>query len=454
MPDPIDAFVILAPHPKHRLAVTAELDGSQAHIARAALQAAGWTTVTDTLLVLARIDHEEPYWAKQAAKRLTAEGIAVEIAPRLSAAMKQERTWAGYLDRGLTPGQVRARSDRAQKIHDDILHGELVIHAHAHDGHDMAAVGTYRTSRNSKSVHLLGENHLRRVTAHFDSPAQAVRAFEETHAHRMHPGPAPLTYIEREAAQARSSLAAPVPDKSTAPLSEPAAVPVYAADPGNHDALLDDFLDAHATWHKWRPRDESTYAVHESQTLRIERIHEPLPGENSWTVAGYESPVSDRMWHLAFPDTTPEPVVRTLLDSLASGDHDLALGSPITAKTVAQAIEPLTQAGWENTIDGRCIRWASPHAGVQLDTFAAQNPYLNPTWLIWAGPDPQQANWVVHASAYTPARVLTDLVECLTLESEHQGKTPATTHQRRSMRAHVTLPTVPSAAELRPRRTT
>ncbi|MGW2477930.1 DUF317 domain-containing protein [Streptomyces sp. NPDC001665] len=452
MPDSIDAFVILATHPTRRLAVTAQLDGSQAHIARAALQAAGWTTVTDTLLVLARIDHEEPYWAKQAAKRLTAEGATVEIAPRLSAAMSQERTWAGYLDRGLTPGQVRARSDRAQKIHDDILHGELVIHAHAHDGHEMAAVGTYRTSRNRRSVHLRGEAHLRRVTAHFDSPAQAMRAFEEVHAHRMYPGPAPLTYIEREAAQARSSLAAPESDKSTAPLPEPEEAPVYAADPGNHDALLEDFLDAHDTWHKWRPRDESTYAVHESQTLRIERIHEPLPGENSWTVAGYESPVSDRMWHLAFPDTTPEPVVRTLLDSLASGDHDLALGSPITAKTVAQAIEPLTRAGWENTIDGRCIRWASPHAGVQLDTFAAQNPHLNPTWLIWAGPNPQQATWVVQASAYTPAQVLTELVECLAPEVGHEEDRTADRRASHPLQASVTLPAASTAIKASPGR--
>ncbi|MEV5605459.1 DUF317 domain-containing protein [Streptomyces sp. NPDC052299] len=450
MPDSIDAFVILATHPTHRLAVTAELNGSQAHIARAALQAAGWTAITDTLLVLARIDHEEPYWAKQAAKRLTAEGITVEITPRLSAAMDQERTWAHHLDRGLTSGEIRARSDRAQKIHDDILHGELVIHAHAHDGHDMAAVGTYRTTRKRRSVHLRGENHLRRVTAHFASPAQAMRAFEETHAHRMHPGPAPLTYIEREAAQARSNLALPEPDKTTPPLPEPEAVPVYAADPGNHDALLDDFLDAHDTWHKWRPRDESTYAVHESQTLRIERVHEPLPGEHSWTVAGYESPVSDRMWHLAFPDTTPEPVVRTLLDSLSSGDHNLALGSPITAKTVAQAVEPLTQAGWENTIDGRCIRWASPHGGVQLDTFAAQNPYLNPTWLIWAGPNPQHATWVVHASAYTPAQVLTELVECLAPEAEREIDVPTTMRAANRTQPSVTLPAAPTAIKAPP----
>lgn len=186
--------------------------------------------------------------------------------------------------------------------------------------------------------------------------------------------------------------------------------------------------------------------------MRIERIHEPLNGEHGWTVAGYESPVSDRMWHLSLPDTSPEPVVRTLLDSLASGDHDLALGSPITAKTVAQAIEPLTEAGWENTIDGRCIRWTSPHGGVQFDTFAAQNPYLNPTWLIWAGPNPQQATWVVHASAYTPAQVLTELVECLAPEVGHENDSPTTLLPGNLIQPSVTLSAAPTATKAPPGR--
>ncbi|MFF7337412.1 DUF317 domain-containing protein [Streptomyces sp. NPDC008163] len=451
MPDSIDAFVIFATHPTRPHFVTAKLHGSEAHIALASLQSAGWTPLTETRLVLARIDREEPYWAKIAATRLTAEGATVEIAPRLSRAMNREKTWGHYPEPGLDPDEIRVVSDRAQRIHDDIFDGRLVIHAHAHDGHAMAAVGTYR---NGSSVHLRGADHLRKIAAVFDSPAQAMHAFEEAHAHRMSPGAAPPTYIEREVAAARSIRITPEPATTTTTPPKAETVPVHLADPGDHNALLDEFLDTHDTWHKWRSRDESTYAVHENQVLRIELIHEPLPGQNSWTVAGYETPVSDRLWHLAFPDTVPEPVVRTLLDSIADGTQDLALGSPLNAESVAKAMAPLTQAGWEATIDGRSIRWASPHGGVQFDTFAAQNPHLNPTWFIWAGPSPQQATWLVNASAYTPAPVLADLVECLTPETEHQDETPATTHHRSSMRANVTLPTVPSAAELRPRRTT
>ncbi|MFB6944638.1 MULTISPECIES: hypothetical protein [unclassified Streptomyces] len=45
------------------------------------LEAADWTVVAKNSLVLARIDHEEPYWAEKAAQQLTADGITVEIPP-------------------------------------------------------------------------------------------------------------------------------------------------------------------------------------------------------------------------------------------------------------------------------------------------------------------------------------------------------------------------------------
>ncbi|WP_369015708.1 DUF317 domain-containing protein [Streptomyces gottesmaniae] len=48
--------------------------------------------------------------------------------------------------------------------------------------------------------------------------------------------------------------------------------------------------------------------MHESQTLRIERVHEAHPRETAYTVAAYETPVSDRMWHLTATGATPAPV--------------------------------------------------------------------------------------------------------------------------------------------------
>ncbi|MFI0961435.1 DUF317 domain-containing protein [Streptomyces sp. NPDC021080] len=55
-------------------------------------------------------------------------------------------------------------------------------------------------------------------------------------------------------------------------------------------------------------------------------------------MAAYETPVSDRMWHLTATGTTPAPVLQTLLHQLAEGDGwDTAIGSPIEEKTVTAA---------------------------------------------------------------------------------------------------------------------
>ncbi|MER7684449.1 hypothetical protein [Streptomyces sp. NPDC097610] len=161
--------------------------------------------------------------------------------------MYEEWTWANYPMPRCTRSEVREFSNNAQKIHDDIRHGQLLIHAH--DGHTTVAVGTF-LHRNGKSVYLHGENHLRQVADTFDSPAAAMLGFERVHAADMRPGPAPLTNnTERAGAEARAPLALgearPEPARP-----EPETVPAYLADAGDHDALLDTFLDAHGEWEK------------------------------------------------------------------------------------------------------------------------------------------------------------------------------------------------------------
>ncbi|WP_411140998.1 hypothetical protein [Streptomyces sp. x-80] len=238
----INAHVHLDTHLTHPSAVTATLTGSQAHIPLQGLEAADWHIVAENTLVLARIDHEEPYWAEKAAQHLAADGITVEITPRLQKAIDEEWTWADYPMPWCTRTEIREVSVEAQKIYDDIRHGRLLIHAHAEDSHTTVAVGTYLDS--GKSVHLHGENHLRQVTETFDSPARALVSFERFHGDTMRLGPAPMTDTERAATEARTSLGAP----TTAPEPPgpgPETVPAYAADPGDHDALLDEFLGTH-----------------------------------------------------------------------------------------------------------------------------------------------------------------------------------------------------------------
>ncbi|MER5202183.1 DUF317 domain-containing protein [Streptomyces sp. NPDC002825] len=416
-PQSVDAHVRLDTHPTHPSAVTATLTGPQAHIPHLGLEAADWHVVAENTLVLARIDHEEPYWAEKAAQQLAADGITVEITPRLREAIDEEWTWANHPMPWCTRTEIREFSDKAQKIYDDIRHGRLLIHAHAQDSHTTVAVGTYLDT--GKSVYLHGENHLRQIADTFGSPAQALVSFEKFHGDTMRPGPAPMTDTERAAAEARTSLDTPASEPEPEPPSPgPETVPAYAADAGDHDALLNEFLNTHGDWEKWRTwSDHTTHAIHESQTLRIERIHEGHPRETAWTVAAYETPVSDRMWHLTATGATPAPVLQGLLDHLADGDGwDTAVGAPVDEKTVSAATKPLADAGWKHTVDGRWIHWTSPgaDAGVQFDAFAAQHPnQVLATWTVWAGPSLAHATWTLTASPHTPSSLLADLSESL-----------------------------------------
>jgi hypothetical protein len=414
--DPIDAHVRLDTHPIHPSAATAVLTGAQARIALMALEAADWTVVAENVLVLARIDHEEPYWAQDAAKHLTAVGVTVEITPRLQEAIDEEWTWSNYPMPWCTRSEIREVSNEAQKIHDDIRHGQLLIHAHAHDGHTTVAVGTY-LGRGGKSVYLHGEDHLRQVADTFNSPAPALLAFEKVHAAEMRPGPAPMTDTERAAVEVRAvfDLTAAKPEPSR---PEPETVPAYLADAGDHDALLDAFLHAHGDWERWRTwSDETTHAIHESQTLRIERVHETSAHETAWTVAANETPVSDRMWVLTASAATPAPVLEDLLNHLADGEGwDTAIGAPVDENMVTAATQPLSKAGWKHTVNGRRIRWTSPagDAGIQFDAFTTQHPSQNlATWTVWAGADPDRPAWTLTASPHTPSSLLADLSEIL-----------------------------------------
>jgi hypothetical protein len=192
------------------------------------LEAADWTVAATNVLVLARIDHAEPHWAADAAKHLFTEGVTGEITPRLREAMVEEWTWANYPMPWCIRSEIREVSNQAQKIHDDIRHGQFLIHAHAPDGHTTVAVGTY-LGRSGKSAYLHGDDHLRQIADTFDSPAQALLAFEKVHGADMHPGPALLTDTERAAAEARANL-----DLGVAKLgphhSKPVTVPIYLAD--------------------------------------------------------------------------------------------------------------------------------------------------------------------------------------------------------------------------------
>ncbi|MDX3521978.1 DUF317 domain-containing protein [Streptomyces scabiei] len=409
---PVDAHVLFDTHPAHASAVTATLSGTHHRAAQALLAARGFDDLDEQRMVLARIDHEEPFWAHQAAHALRAEGITTANTPELQEALSTEWTWADYPMHWLTRTEIRKVSNAAQEIYDDIRHGRLIIHAHARDGRTTVAVGTYR---NGETVSLHGENHLRSIVDRFESPAQALASFQRLYGDALHPGPAPMTDTEQQTARARTSLhAADTAPNPSAPRVE--SVPSYAADPGDHETVLNDFLSENRDWEKYRTWDDNTtIANHESLTLRVLFDHEAHSRDPKWTIAAYETPVSDRMWHMTITAATPAPALNTLLTVLATGDAwETAIGSPAIEKTVTEATRPLTDAGWTHTMDGRWLRWQSNQGdvGVQFDAFAAQTPHTQlDTWILWSGPSINHPTWAIHASAYTPAGLLAHLAE-------------------------------------------
>ncbi|MFI6125231.1 DUF317 domain-containing protein [Streptomyces sp. NPDC051064] len=165
----------------------------------------------------------------------------------------------------------------------------------------------------------------------------------------------------------------------------------------------------------------------------MEHIHDTDTHETTWTVAAYETPVSDRTWVLTATGATPAPVLRGLLRHLTDADiSDTTLGFPVGEKTVTASTRPLSEAGWSHTVDGRGIRWMSPagDAGIQFDAFAAQRPTQNQaTWTIWGGPNPDRPAWTLTASPYTPSSLLADLSENLPHGIGNRQK-PATSRQR------------------------
>lgn len=457
MSDPAtDVQVHLELHHRHPSAITATLTGSAGHLARALLSTSGFRPTDSRTMLLVRIDHEEPHYADQAARALCQEGITVVIGPGLQEAIDTEWTWPNHPMHWLSRQEIREVSDEAQKIHDDIAAGRLTIHLHAHDGWTIVAVGTYR---NGGSVYLHGEDHLRVVAFDYATPAEAIAEFERLHGDAVRHGPAPATDTEREAAQllaATALIGAPsTPDAHDAnPVPEEARrelVPVYAADPGDHEALLASFLDEEGEWEKYRTWDDNTtIANHESLTLRAEFVHDTGPRDTNWTVAAYESPVGERLWHATATRGTPVEVVRTLLDALAASPAGgVDSHGTVTEQTIAQATRPLTDDGWRPAVDGRRITWGAPNgaaAGVQFDAFAAQaRGGTLPAWVIWGGNTVDHPTWSLYASTRTPA----DVLEALTFElSQGQGHRLPTADRRTAQLS--TQPSTPASLPPRP----
>ncbi|MFI5980540.1 DUF317 domain-containing protein [Streptomyces sp. NPDC051555] len=448
--------VRLALHPDHSSAVTATITGPSPYLARATLFLAGFRQIDDQTMGLARIDYDEPHYADKAARALRDEGVSVEIDTALQEEIDTEWTYGNYPMTWLSREEIREVSAEAQRIHDDIATGRLIVRYHANDGWTTVAVGTYR---DGKSVHLHGEDYLRQETMIFDSAAEAIADFTRQPI-TVRPGPAPLTDIEQAAAE----VFAPTPP-STAPTATPKSVaaeelsrqvPAYAASPGDHEALLVHFFTKYEEWGKWRPHDETTIASHESLTLRVEFLHESRHGDNAWTIAAYESPVGERLWHATATPTTPVEIMRVLLDSLSTEDSwGQGPQTPVKNEDLSEASRPLGDEGWPLKVGVRLIDWTAPTtdiaAGLRFDTLVKQGSVL-PAWTVWGGNTADNPTWAIHLSTHAPTALIQDIAfELAHTQAYRQPRHTAATAPRLPTQAAAARPPAP-AARTAPRR--
>ncbi|MFC0844758.1 DUF317 domain-containing protein [Streptomyces noboritoensis] len=435
-----------------RTPVAAILSGPDTATAGAVLGLHGFRWTGETTLVLARIDRDEHHHTEAAADVLRAQGIAVTLSPRLRHAIDTD--WCFTVFPGMDHvdrADIRELAAAAQQIHDGITSGRLVVHAHAHDPNGTTvALATYL---GGKTVELSGQDHLRHITATYPdlTVAQALAQFQQRHPTTVRPGPAPATDTEQAIAAAFTPTApapsAPAPDPAVPVEPVVETVPVYAADPGDHEQVLNHFFDQHGAWDKVRTwSDETTLASHETLAQRVEFVHDSVHDDVAWTLAAYDSPVSDRRWHATATRTTPAELITALLDAF---DRDGTSTGPaaVTEQTLTRITRPLADAGWQPVIDGSSVTWTAPDHGafLRFDARAYGRPDSPlPTWTLrglHAGATAPA--WTMGLSRDTPEAVL----DTLAFDLAHQTGTRLAQTTPPAVQAQVTgLPPTPPAS--------
>ncbi|MEU3629126.1 DUF317 domain-containing protein [Streptomyces fradiae] len=390
---PADAHVRFALHSDHQPAVIATTTGPTADAARSHLHDHGFRSTGPTTMVLARIDHEAPHYTAQAAEQLRRYGFTTEIDPALQEEIDTEWTWANYSMPWCSRAEIRQVGAAAQRIHDDIAEGRLTIHLHADDGHTTVAVGSYATGVR-RHVHLHGENHLRQVSTSYDTEAEAVAEFHRLYSVAVRPGPAPLTDLEQTVRRLLAGTTPSTSEGTSAPAAEP---PV--AEPGEHEAFLAALFDQDRQWERYRPFDETTIASHESLTVRVEFTHEARHRTDvAWTIAEYDGPVGERLWHATITACTPVSLIHTMLQyldapPLATADHPDGV---------------LHDAAWHPASHPARTTWAAPDRSI---VFESAPHAVADRWMLYGGEDLDRAAWTIRLSADVPLPLLAELAE-------------------------------------------
>ncbi|MFC4034606.1 DUF317 domain-containing protein [Streptomyces polygonati] len=225
-------------------------------------------------------------------------------------------------------------------------------------------------------------------------------------------------------------------------------MPVYAAGAGDHEQLLNAFFDEHREWQKYRPHDETTIANHEDLALRLEFVHETHPAEPKWTIAAYESPVGERLWHATATAATPIQLVACLLNAVAwHTEQAVTDGPPATDRAITETVLALVDEGWKHTADGHGTFWTPPDhapAGLHFDAFTFRfQPSAKHLWTVWGGNSADHPAWAIHLSPATPASILQELTSELA-EGKSLPEAPSATTASRPHRPPPAIPGLPS----------
>ncbi|WP_435216629.1 hypothetical protein [Streptomyces sp. bgisy034] len=142
----------------------------------------------------------------------------------------------------------------------------------------------------------------------------------------------------------------------------------------------------------WLDRDETRLMSADAQKIHDD-IQSRTPHHQLHAHDGHTT-VSSLLWHGTATASAPTQIVSTLLNSMTTGNvWGSAPSTSTTESTIAQATRPLADAGWKHTIDGRYLTWEAPGpevVGIQLDAFAAQQPYTHVDRLGWPHSPPTE----------------------------------------------------------------
>ncbi|MGW3228598.1 DUF317 domain-containing protein [Kitasatospora sp. NPDC001095] len=200
--------------------------------------------------------------------------------------------------------------------------------------------------------------------------------------------------------------------------------PGYLAGPGDLDSAntaFETFLAEHPGWSRYScDGGDTSVAISDCLTGRIRLDHEPGDRNSRWTVAGYESPVGERSWHVAFDLETPHEialaVAGTLSFAVSRSSHiakDEALwGRKGTCETL---LNQMREADWLDVSTESSMAFQSPDATAGLIRWDGGGFYNEP----WGADHPAAVTlwaraWQAHFSKDTPTRLITAALDHLT----------------------------------------